>query len=129
MAEGGHAHWLLCEPHGDQPEAASDVQAGRLLEQDGEGLFSFRVFPIEARERKRIEMKWSQWLERRAKTVHYKAPVTRRDAAIVISLVQPRSTAAIRVELKNIDYSTTAGFNIAAVIVIIILTFLYWRFW
>ncbi len=49
--------------------------------------------------------------------------------AIVISLVQPRSTAAIRVELKNIDYSTTAGFNIAAVIVIIILTFLYWRFW
>lgn len=49
--------------------------------------------------------------------------------AIVISLVQPRSTAAVRVELKNIDYSTTTGFNVAAVIVIAILTFLYWRFW
>jgi solute:Na+ symporter, SSS family len=49
--------------------------------------------------------------------------------AIVISLMQERRTAAIRVELKNIDYSTTAGFNIAAVIVIVILTVLYWRFW
>jgi SSS family solute:Na+ symporter len=50
-------------------------------------------------------------------------------AAIVISLLQPRRTAAIRVELKNIDYSTTGGFNIAAGLVIVILTFLYWRFW
>lgn len=49
--------------------------------------------------------------------------------AIVISMLQPRRTAALRVELKGIDYSTSAGFNAAAVIVIVILTFLYWRFW
>jgi SSS family solute:Na+ symporter len=49
--------------------------------------------------------------------------------AIVISLLQPRRTTALRVELQNIDYKTTAGFNLAAVIVIVILTFLYWRFW
>ncbi|MFL6577824.1 MAG: sodium:solute symporter family transporter, partial [Povalibacter sp.] len=49
--------------------------------------------------------------------------------AIIISLIQPRRTTAIRVELKNIDYSTTGGFNLAALIVVIILTVLYWRFW
>jgi len=57
-----------------------------LLEQDGEGLFSFRVFPIEPKERKRIEMKWSKWLDRSTKTVRYKAPVMRKDAEIVISV-------------------------------------------
>ena len=49
--------------------------------------------------------------------------------AIVISLLQPRRTAALRVDLKNIDYSTSGGFNLAALVVIVILTFLYWRFW
>ncbi len=49
--------------------------------------------------------------------------------AIVISLMQAPRTAAIRVDLKNIDYSTTTGFNVAAVIVVAILTALYWRFW
>ena len=50
-------------------------------------------------------------------------------SAIVISLLQPRRSAALRVELKGIDYSTSGGFNIAAVIVMVILTLLYWRFW
>ena len=49
--------------------------------------------------------------------------------AIVLSLLQPRRTTALRVELKGIDYSTSGGFNIAAVIVIVILALLYWRFW
>ncbi len=49
--------------------------------------------------------------------------------AIVLSLLQPRRTAALRVELKGIDYSTSRGFNLAALIVIVILAFLYWRFW
>lgn len=49
--------------------------------------------------------------------------------AIALSLLQPRRTAALRVELKGIDYSTSGGFNIAALIVIVILVFLYWRFW
>jgi SSS family solute:Na+ symporter len=49
--------------------------------------------------------------------------------AIVISLAQAPRTTALRVELKDIDYRTTTGFNIAALIVVVILTFLYWRFW
>ncbi|HEY5944112.1 MAG TPA: VIT and VWA domain-containing protein [Kofleriaceae bacterium] len=58
-----------------------------LLEQDGEGAFSFRVFPIESKEKKRVEMRWTKWLERRVKTVRYHAPVTRSDADIVISII------------------------------------------
>ncbi|HEY5927648.1 MAG TPA: VIT and VWA domain-containing protein [Kofleriaceae bacterium] len=57
-----------------------------LLEHDGEGAFAFKVFPIEAKEKKRIEMRWTKWLDRRTKTVRYHAPVVRADANIVISI-------------------------------------------
>ena len=57
-----------------------------LLEHDGEGAFAFKVFPIEAKEKKRVEMKWTKWLPRSIKTVRYHAPVTRADANIVIAL-------------------------------------------
>jgi Ca-activated chloride channel family protein len=57
-----------------------------LLEQDAEGAFSFRVFPIDPKEKKRIEMKWTKWLDRRTKTVRYHAPITRADATIVIDI-------------------------------------------
>jgi len=49
--------------------------------------------------------------------------------AVGISLLQPGRAAALRVQLKAIDYSTSAGFNLAAVGVIAILTALYWAFW
>jgi Ca-activated chloride channel homolog len=58
-----------------------------LLVQDGEGAFSFKVFPIEAREKKRVELRWTKWLERRTHTVRYRAPVSRGDAEIVVSIV------------------------------------------
>ncbi len=57
-----------------------------LLEQDGEGAFTFRVFPIEAKEKKRVELTWTKWLDRRTKTVRYHVPVTRADANIVIAI-------------------------------------------
>lgn len=57
-----------------------------LLEQDGEGAFAFKVFPIESREKKRIELRWTRWIERNAQTVRFRAPVTRGDAEIVITL-------------------------------------------
>lgn len=57
-----------------------------LLEQDGEGAFAFKVSPIESREKKRIELRWTKWLERNARTVRYRAPVTRSDAEIVITV-------------------------------------------
>ena len=49
--------------------------------------------------------------------------------AIVLSLIWPRGDAALRVELKDIDYSTTTGFNVAAVIVTVILIALYATWW
>ena len=57
-----------------------------LLEQAGDGAFEFRVSPIAARERKRIELRWTKWLDRRAHTVRYHAPITRPDAEIVVSI-------------------------------------------
>lgn len=49
--------------------------------------------------------------------------------AVVISLVQAPRTTAVNVELKNIDYSTSTGFNVASVIVIAILCLLYSYWW
>jgi Ca-activated chloride channel family protein len=57
-----------------------------LLEVDGEGAFQFKVFPIAANEKKRVELRWSKWLERRGQTVRYRAPITRGDAEVVIDI-------------------------------------------
>ncbi len=58
-----------------------------LLEQDGEGSFAFKVFPIGPNEKKRIELRWTKWLERRGQTVKYRAPITRTDAEIVVDVI------------------------------------------
>jgi solute:Na+ symporter, SSS family len=49
--------------------------------------------------------------------------------AAVISLAQPRPEAALRVDLKNIDYSTSTGFNVGAAIVAAILISFYALWW
>ncbi len=49
--------------------------------------------------------------------------------AVALSLMQPPSQAALRVELKDIDYSTSTGFNVAALVVIGILVALYATWW
>jgi SSS family solute:Na+ symporter len=49
--------------------------------------------------------------------------------AVVISLAQPRRESALRVELKQIDYSTSAGFNVAALAITAILIGLYATWW
>jgi len=49
--------------------------------------------------------------------------------AVVLSLLQPRRDPALRVELQGIDYSTSAGFNIGAIIVIAILIVIYSVWW
>jgi len=49
--------------------------------------------------------------------------------AIILSLLQAPRTTALRVELKNIDYSTSTGFNVAAIIVTAILVALYATWW
>jgi SSS family solute:Na+ symporter len=49
--------------------------------------------------------------------------------AVVLSLLQAPRQTALRVDLKNIDYSTDAGFNVGAIIVIVILIALYAVWW
>jgi SSS family solute:Na+ symporter len=49
--------------------------------------------------------------------------------AIVLSLLQPPREAALTIDLKNIDYSTSRGFNIAALLVTVILIALYAIWW
>jgi SSS family solute:Na+ symporter len=49
--------------------------------------------------------------------------------AVVLSLLQTRRDPALRVDLKNIDYSTSAGFNVAALVVTAILIALYTIWW
>jgi SSS family solute:Na+ symporter len=46
-----------------------------------------------------------------------------------MSLIQPRREFALRVELKEIDYSTSRGFNLAAVVITAILIALYATWW
>src|SRR5215475_1610265 len=68
-----------------------------LLEADGEGAFAFKVFPVEPHENKRVEVRWTKWLERHAQAVHFRAPVTSRDAEIVVQISGP---------VKNVRSST-----------------------
>jgi SSS family solute:Na+ symporter len=49
--------------------------------------------------------------------------------AVVLSLIQPQRASALRVELKQIDYSTSGGFNLGAVAIIVILIALYATWW
>jgi len=57
-----------------------------LLEEDGAGAFSFKVFPINPREKKRVELRWTKWVDRRGSIVKYRAPITKADAEIVIEV-------------------------------------------
>jgi solute:Na+ symporter, SSS family len=49
--------------------------------------------------------------------------------AVVLSLAQTRRDPALRVELKDIDYSTSASFNIAALVITAILIGIYATWW
>jgi len=49
--------------------------------------------------------------------------------AVVLSLLQKPDGKALRVELRDIDYSTSTGFNVSAVIVTAILATLYIWWW
>jgi SSS family solute:Na+ symporter len=49
--------------------------------------------------------------------------------AIALSLMAPRRETALRVDIKNIDYSTGAAFNVAALIIFAIVAMLYTIWW
>jgi SSS family solute:Na+ symporter len=49
--------------------------------------------------------------------------------AIVLSLLQGPRESALRVDLKQVDYSTSVGFNVAALAVTAILAGVYAAWW
>ncbi|WP_426168677.1 sodium/sugar symporter [Sandarakinorhabdus sp. DWP1-3-1] len=49
--------------------------------------------------------------------------------AVVVSLARPRATATNHIRTDDVDYGTTAGFNIAAVGIVAILIALYATWW
>jgi SSS family solute:Na+ symporter len=49
--------------------------------------------------------------------------------AVVLSLLQTQRDPALRVELRHIDYTSSAGFNVAAVVITAILIALYATWW
>jgi solute:Na+ symporter, SSS family len=50
-------------------------------------------------------------------------------AAVVVSLIAPRKVETSTIDVKDVDYSTSTGFNIASVIIIAVLVGLYTVFW
>ena len=77
-----------------------------LIEETGDGVFSFAVSPIEPGERKRVEVSYGQWLPRGTPTVECHAPVTRPTADITVTIADGR-------ELREIT-STTHGWTCSA---------------
>ena len=67
-----------------------------LLEEIGDGVFAFKVFPIAADEKKRVQIDYSKWLSRRGTTVRYRAPVAHDRANITITLKDAGPVANIR---------------------------------
>jgi SSS family solute:Na+ symporter len=49
--------------------------------------------------------------------------------AVVLSLLQRKPDPALKVELKGMDYSTSAGFNVGAIVITAILIGLYATWW
>jgi SSS family solute:Na+ symporter len=49
--------------------------------------------------------------------------------AIALSLAQAPRSSALRVELKQVNYSTSVGFNVAAIAITAILIGLYATWW
>lgn len=74
-----------------------------LLETDGEGSFSFKVFPIQPDEDKRVELELQQWLARRRGTVEYTLPIQRADADIDIVVHERRGLRKLRSPTHDLD--------------------------
>lgn len=80
-----------------------------LLTKTGEGTFSFRVFPIQADEHKRIEIEIDEWLSRHDKTVEYRIPVTRKDADVRVEIRDDRPIGRIVSSSHKLDVERSNG--------------------
>jgi Ca-activated chloride channel family protein len=74
-----------------------------LLEKVGDGVFAFRIFPIQADEKKRVSISWASWLRRRGDRVEYRAPVNLAGAEVKITIRSSRPLSEIRSSSHEID--------------------------
>ncbi|MCA9609122.1 MAG: VWA domain-containing protein [Myxococcales bacterium] len=78
-----------------------------ILEQTDEGEFTFRVFPIEPGEDKRVETTFAEWLPRRGSQVTYRVPAGQ--AAVGEVLLRDLRARNIRSTTHDIDVERVAG--------------------
>ena len=62
-----------------------------ILEQTADGELTFRVFPIEPGEDKRVETTFGEWLRRQGEDVTYRVPLASPSASVEILLRDPRA--------------------------------------
>jgi Ca-activated chloride channel family protein len=74
-----------------------------LLEQVGEGAFSFRIFPIQPGEQKRIEVRYGQWLQQRGDTIELHAPSALPTAGVEILLSDRRPISDITSDTHQLE--------------------------
>lgn len=67
-----------------------------LLEKVGDGVFAFRVFPIQPDEKKRVSVAWTAWLPRRGRRIEYRAPVSLAAAEVAVRIRSSRPLRDIR---------------------------------
>ncbi len=76
-----------------------------LLEQDAEGTFSFKVFPIEPGERKRVEVVHDRWMARAGRWFTYRARLGRPTAQLEVSIASPKTVSTITSPTHEITWS------------------------
>ena len=79
-----------------------------LLEQIGEGSFSFQVFPIEPKERKRVEVTFGQRLSRTGKLLEYRFTLAGGESDVLAEIGDANPILGVgspshRLELERID--------------------------
>jgi len=67
-----------------------------LLEEIRPGVFAFRVFPIDKRERKRVQIVYDEWLEQHNGAMVFRTPVRGHDTDIAIDLHDQRGIVDLR---------------------------------
>jgi Ca-activated chloride channel family protein len=80
-----------------------------LLEQTGEGSFSFRVFPIEPAEKKRVEVTTGRLLQRRRGRIEYRARLARADAGLDVELRDGRGVESIESPTHALETEPVPG--------------------
>lgn len=78
-----------------------------ILEQTADGEFTFRVFPIEPGEDKRVETTFAEWLSRRGEQVTYRVPASSR--AVGEILLRDLRARNIRSTTHDLDVERVAG--------------------